>query len=83
MTTPYDNEPKTGPPKFRLLTYEETAQRLRAGRTSFYRAMKSGSPRLPGPVQGPSGKFWIESEIDAYIEALMAQRDALAANPSS
>jgi prophage regulatory protein len=65
-------ENETGQPKRNLLRLEEVKARVRIGTTSIYRNMKAGS--FPLPIKMVGASFWIESEIDDYIDALMSTR---------
>jgi prophage regulatory protein len=58
-----------------LLPFEETSKRNGKGRTAIYEEMAEGT--FPPPVKtGKRGVAWVESEIDDYIERLIATRDA-------
>lgn len=47
-------------------------------RSEWYRQIASG--KAPGPVKlGERASAWVASEVDAYIEARIAARDAKAA----
>jgi prophage regulatory protein len=65
-------ENETGQPKRKLLRLPEVEARVRIGRTSIYRNMKAGS--FPLPIKMVGASFWVESEIDEYIDALMSTR---------
>ena len=58
----------------RLLRLPEVLDRVRLGRTAVYRNISLGT--FPRPIKMVSASFWIESEIDGYIEKLMSQRPA-------
>ena len=57
----------------RLLTITEVGEMLGRGRASIYRDLNAGA--LPKPVRVGSSIRWPLSEINAYIEALKAERD--------
>ena len=59
----------------RLLPFEVTSERTNKGRTAMYEEIAEG--KFPRPVKtGKRGVAWVESEIDAWIERLIAVRDA-------
>lgn len=64
----------------RLIRRREVQHRLGVGHTTLYRLIRAG--HLPKPIRlnpnsGPTGAVaWPESEIDAYVEARLAARDA-------
>jgi predicted DNA-binding transcriptional regulator AlpA len=45
-------------------------------RTHIWRLQKEGKFPQPIRVTGGRAVYWIESEIDAYIEGMIAARDA-------
>lgn len=58
-----------------LLTFAEVMHRRGVNsRTSVYRDIEEG--RLPQPVKVGRRSFFPESEVDAHIAALIAERDA-------
>jgi len=63
----------------RLLDRDDLhARGVRFSRGHLHRLMKSG--RFPRPVKvGENRNAWIESEVDAWIAARIAERDAEAA----
>jgi prophage regulatory protein len=63
----------------RLLSPDELKdlKGIRFSRQHLHRLIKAG--RFPKPVKlGESTNGWVESEIDQYIEDLIAERDAAA-----
>lgn len=64
-------------PQERLLTITEVGLMIGRGRASIYRDMEAGT--LPKPIRVGSSIRWPISEINAYIEALKAERDGEAA----
>jgi predicted DNA-binding transcriptional regulator AlpA len=65
-------ENETGQPKRNLLRLPEVEERVRIGRTSIYRGMRNHT--FPRCIKMAGSSFWIESEIEDYIEALMSTR---------
>lgn len=61
----------------RLLSWESVCERLDMKRTGAWTLFKR-DPRFPRPIKPPGAhpKFR-ESELDAYIQALAAERDAV------
>lgn len=59
----------------RLLDYEDLRQRgIKYSRPQIWRLIKAG--RFPKPIKlGANRNAWVESEIDALIEARIAERD--------
>lgn len=59
----------------RLLKRKEVERRTGLARSTIYRRVAVDA--FPKPVRDPGGKavFWRESEIDAYIARLVAERD--------
>jgi prophage regulatory protein len=50
------------------------AQRVRLGKSTIYAMVAKGS--FPAPLKQGGGSFWLEAEIDAYIEKLIIERAA-------
>lgn len=60
-----------------ILRLPEVEKRTGLRRASIYRRAAAGT--FPKPVRiGPNATGWIESEIDAFLAAAIAQRDAQA-----
>lgn len=61
----------------RLITRQAFRERLGGcGRTAFWK-MEKNDPRFPRPVRVGEGlERFAEDEVDAFIEGLLAQRDA-------
>lgn len=58
-----------------ILRTPKVQERLGVTRTTLWRWVKAG--RFPKPVQlGPQAVGWLEHEIDAWLEARAAERDA-------
>ncbi len=58
----------------RLIDYDGLKTKgIKASKTKIWRQVKSG--RFPKPVKVGDRNAWIESEIDAYIERLITERD--------
>jgi predicted DNA-binding transcriptional regulator AlpA len=66
----------TQPPRRRIVTREELRERL--GGICFATIDNYVKRRiLPRPIKlGPNRVGWLESDIDAYFDRLVAQRDA-------
>lgn len=58
----------------KLLRVEEVQERVRIARRSIYRGMRQRT--FPQCIKVVGQSFWIESEIDEYIEAQMHARYA-------
>jgi prophage regulatory protein len=60
----------------RLVDYEALKQRgFRYSRTHLWRLVKAGQFPKPVKLGGGARNAWIESEIDEFISAMMAERD--------
>lgn len=59
----------------KLLTYDDLATRgVQFSRCHLWRLTKAG--KFPKPVKiGASRNAWVESEIDAHIDARISERD--------
>jgi prophage regulatory protein len=66
------------PPKHhRLLSYYDLRERgIRLSRVQLYRLYREGLFPRPVRIGGGIRNYWIESEIDAYLAAAIAKRDA-------
>jgi prophage regulatory protein len=63
----------SNPKSTRVLRLPEVMERLALSKDSVYRLAKAGS--LPQPIKlGARASGWIESEIEASIQARMAAR---------
>ena len=60
----------------RLLSREDLRERgIRYSRQQLWRLIRDG--KFPAPVRGAGkGLAWVEAEVDAHIEGLVAKRDA-------
>ncbi|WP_405238894.1 helix-turn-helix transcriptional regulator [Lentisalinibacter orientalis] len=59
----------------RILRKPEVLKRTGHSHSALYEAIAEG--RFPKPVKlGPRASGWVESEVDAYIESLIQQRDS-------
>ena len=66
---------RVGEPKaHRLLRLAEVTSLVPMSRSSILRNVAAG--KFPQPIKMGGVLFWIESEIDAFIEALIAGRPA-------
>ncbi len=63
-----------------LLDRAAVEQRVAMRRSAIYARIAAGTFPKPVPIGGPAGKptavRWLASEVDAWIEARIAQRDA-------
>ncbi|MCW0101044.1 helix-turn-helix transcriptional regulator [Burkholderia pseudomallei] len=58
----------------RILRIEDACIKLGMPRSTFYRAVALGE--LPKPIKlGEKATGWVESELDAFIDARIAARD--------
>lgn len=58
----------------RLLRLQQVMAKTGVARTFIYDLIKRG--RFPMPLKAGRSSLWIEAEIDQWIEALAASRDA-------
>ena len=59
----------------RILRRPKVSDRTGKSRSTIYAEMAEG--KFPRPVRiGPRAVGWVESEIDEYVAALIAERDA-------
>ncbi len=56
----------------KLLRIPEVCERVRRSKSTIYSEIKKG--RFPAPLKQGGGNYWLEAEIDAYLEQLMASR---------
>ncbi len=56
-----------------LLTFAQVSARVGLGSTSIYAGMAAGT--FPKQVKVGSRSLWVESEIEAWIAARIAERD--------
>jgi prophage regulatory protein len=59
----------------KIIKLPAVMQKVSMGRTQIYQRMKDGTFPLSVP-QGKRGRGWIEEEIESWIEARIAARDA-------
>ena len=64
-----------GAPKRTLITLESVIERTTASKTRIYEAIRRGMFPRPVPV-GERRRAWVESEIEDWIDARVAERDA-------
>ena len=64
-----------GAPKRCLITLKSVIERTTISKTRIYEAVRSGTFPRPVPV-GERRRAWLESEIEAWIEARVAERGA-------
>ncbi|WP_418145482.1 AlpA family phage regulatory protein [Variovorax paradoxus] len=58
----------------KLLRLPEVSERVRLGKSTIYEKVKIGD--FPAPLKQCNGNFWLDTEIDAYIQRLIAARPA-------
>lgn len=59
----------------RILRAPDVFAKVRLGRTAVYGQIKAG--KFPRPIAlSPTAVGWLESEVDAWISARVAERDA-------
>jgi len=58
----------------KLLRLPEVSERVRRGKSTIYSEVKKGT--FPAPVKQGGGNFWLDTEIDAYLQKLIAERPA-------
>lgn len=56
----------------KLLRLPEVMKVVRLGKSTIYEKVKLQS--FPAPVKQGGGNFWIDSEVDAYLKRLIAER---------
>src|SRR5215208_8312474 len=62
-------------PGLRILRRPDVEERTGMSRSAIYAAIAAG--RFPAPVNlGPKAVGWVEAEIDLWLEARIAARDA-------
>lgn len=65
----------------RFLRLPEVIERVGLKHTQIYQRMSEG--KFPRPVRvGDRAVAWVESEIESYQEACVAERDATASPPA-
>ena len=61
-----------------ILRLPEVAKRTGLSRPTIYKRARAGT--FPKPIKlGPNSTGWLESEIDAHLAKLIAERDQAAA----
>lgn len=66
----------------RLLRIGATSQKSGKSRSGIYEGVLAGT--FPAPVKiGVRSVAWLEAEVDAWIEARIAERDAQHSEPES
>lgn len=56
-----------------LLTFAQVSAKVALGRTSIYAGIATGT--FPAPVKIGKRSLWVESEVDKWIVARIAERD--------
>jgi len=59
----------------KLLRLPEVAERVRLGKSTIYAKVKTGD--FPMPLKQCNGNFWLDGEIEAYLQRLISERPAL------
>ena len=67
-----DRARMTSPSPLRLLRLREVIHRCGLGKTAIYTRIRAGE--LPQPVPLGGVVAWVETEVDAWIEARIAER---------
>ena len=60
----------------KLLRLPAVLERVPTSRSSLYEAMERGEFPRPIKVLGSRANAWLEEEVDAYIAARVAEREA-------
>lgn len=68
----------TALPPDRLLRFPQVHAKTNVGRTKTYELVNAGE--FPAPIKVGAASFWVEREIDAWIEQKIAARDAARIN---
>lgn len=58
----------------KLIRLPDVQDRVCLGRTTLYKLIKDG--KFPAPIKQGTASFWIEAEIEGYLQALIAARPA-------
>jgi prophage regulatory protein len=61
-----------GANEMKLLRLPEVAELVRLGKSTIYERVKD--KRFPAPIKQGGGNFWIDTEIEDYLQKLMAKR---------
>ena len=73
-TEPAANDPVTPPRPSRLLRLSEVIERVGLGKSAIYARIRAKS--FPRHVDLGGVSVWVESEIDGWIAARIAERNA-------
>ena len=58
----------------RLLRMSQVSDKVGLRKTAIYELIRNGDPPFPAPIKlGTNTARWVESEVDAWIEARIAQ----------
>jgi len=57
----------------RFLKLEEVKRRTALSRSAIYARMANGT--FPKPVKAGASSFWVDTEVQAWIDRLIAERD--------
>jgi prophage regulatory protein len=70
---PHITNPGTGRKSIvKLLRLPEVMELVRLGKSTIYEMVKQ--KRFPAPLKQGGGNFWIDAEIDAYLQHLISER---------
>ncbi len=65
----------------KLLRLPEVSSRVRLGKSTIYENISKGT--FPAPLKQGRGNFWLDTEIEAYLKRLIAERPANRPNADS
>ena len=60
----------------RLLRLPQVIERTSLTRSTIYELMEKGAFPRPVKISGARSNAWVESEVDAYVEARIQAREA-------
>ena len=60
----------------KLLRLPEVIERTSLKRSTIYDLMEKGAFPRPVKISGARQNAWVESEVDAYVSARIAEREA-------
>lgn len=60
----------------RLLRLPQVIERTSLKRSTIYELMEKGVFPRPVKISGARQNAWVEAEVDAYVEARIAEREA-------
>jgi prophage regulatory protein len=71
--------PKTEGTMQRLLRLPQVIERTSLSRSTLYELMERGAFPRPVKITGARANAWVQSEVEEYVRARIAQREVLAA----